>query len=97
MSQHLSRLLAGVAHGTVVLGLLWGALPARAQEAGANPDPLVEAREARSWLMRIHDAGKKKNFQGTFVVSAGGTVSSSRIVHFYEGSNQFERIESMDG
>jgi sigma-E factor negative regulatory protein RseB len=97
MSQHLSRLLAGVAHGTVVLGLLWGALPARAQEAGANPDPLVEAREARSWLMRIHDAGKKKNFQGTFVVSAGGTVSSSRIVHFYEGSNQFERIEAMDG
>lgn len=81
----------------MVLTLLWGGLLVRAQSAVQNADPLVEAREVRSWLMRIHDAAKQKNFQGIFVVSAGGTVSSSRIVHFYEGSNQFERIEAMDG
>ena len=97
MSRPLFRLLSGVAYGTVALSLLWSGSPARAQGTGAGADPLVEAREVRSWLMRIHDAAKQKNFQGIFVVSAGGTVSSSRIVHFYEGSNQFERIEAMDG
>jgi sigma-E factor negative regulatory protein RseB len=53
--------------------------------------------EVRAWLMRIHEAAGKRNFQGTFVVSSGGTVSSARIAHFCEGGNQFERIESLDG
>jgi len=57
----------------------------------------IEAREVRAWLMRIHDAASHRNFQGTFVVSAGGAVSSSRIAHFCVGANQFERIESLDG
>lgn len=60
-------------------------------------DPLVEAREARHWLARIHAATEQYNFQGIFVVSAGGTVASSRIAHYCEGRNQFERIESLDG
>lgn len=60
-------------------------------------DPLIEAREARHWLARIHAAAEQYNFQGIFVVSAGGTVASSRIVHYCEGRNQFERIESLDG
>ena len=47
--------------------------------------------------MRIHDAASHRNFQGTFVVSAGGAVSSSRIAHFCVGASQFERIESLDG
>ena len=66
-------------------------VPAGASEAG------IEARQVRSWLMRIHDAASHRNFVGTFVVSAGGTVSSSRIAHFCVGTNQFERIESLDG
>jgi len=56
-----------------------------------------DSREVRGWLMRIHEAAGRRNFQGTFVVSGGGAVSSSRIAHFCEGSNQFERIESLDG
>jgi sigma-E factor negative regulatory protein RseB len=51
----------------------------------------------REWLMRIHDAASHRNFQGTFVVSAGGAVSSARIAHYCEGPNQFERIDSLDG
>jgi sigma-E factor negative regulatory protein RseB len=57
----------------------------------------MEPREVRSWLMRIHEAASRRNFQGTFIVSAGGAVSSARIAHFCEGSNQFERIDSLDG
>jgi sigma-E factor negative regulatory protein RseB len=60
-------------------------------------DPLVEAREARWWLGRMHEASSRRNFHGTFVVSAGGGVTSSRIVHYSQGNNQYERIESLDG
>lgn len=47
--------------------------------------------------MRIHDAASHRNFQGTFVVSGGGAVSSARIAHFREGTSQFERSEALDG
>ena len=57
----------------------------------------AEPKEVRSWLMRIHEAASHQNFQGTFIVSAGGSVSSARIAHYCEGSNQFERIDSLDG
>ena len=51
----------------------------------------------RAWLLRIHDAASRRNFQGTFVVSGGGSVASARISHFCDGPNQYERIESLDG
>jgi len=70
--------------------------PSRAQ-ASAPGDPLVEARETNAWLTRINDAANKRNFQGTVVVSAGGTLASSRIAHFCDGRNQFERIDSLEG
>ena len=57
----------------------------------------ASAREVRAWLMRIHEAAGHRNFQGTFVVSGGGAVSSARIAHFCEGPNQYERSESLDG
>lgn len=57
----------------------------------------AQAREVRAWLMRIHEAASHRNFQGTFVVSGGGLVSSARIAHFCEGASQFERSESLDG
>lgn len=67
---------------------------ARAQAAS---EPAAAPAEVRAWLLRIHEAAGKRNFQGTFVVSGGGTVSSARIAHFYEGRHQFERIETLDG
>lgn len=59
--------------------------------------PAAQAPEVRAWLMRIHDAASHRNFQGTFVVSGAGAVSSARIAHFFEGPNQYERSESLDG
>ena len=76
------------------LGLFFVALvPVHA----AQGEPAAAPREMRSWLMRIHEAANHRNFQGTFVVSGGGSVSSARIAHFCDGRNQFERIESLDG
>ena len=70
---------------------------AHAQSVRGNGEASPESREVRSWLMRIHSAAGQRNFQGTFVVSGGGSVSSARIAHYCEGGSQFERIESMDG
>lgn len=72
-------------------------LAVRAQAQEASSGVPAQAREVRAWLMRIHEAASHRNFQGTFVVSGGGTVSSARIAHFCEGPNQFERSESLDG
>lgn len=47
--------------------------------------------------MRIHNAANQRNFEGTFVVSSVGAMSSARIAHFFDGADQFERIEPLDG
>lgn len=67
--------------------------------SGACAQPTGEgaARDVRAWLLRIHEAASQTNFQGTFVVSGPGAVSSARIAHFCEGANQFERSETLDG
>jgi sigma-E factor negative regulatory protein RseB len=75
--------------------LAFAPLDSQAQSGGG--DPLVEAREAKVWLSRIQEAANRRNFHGTVVVSAGGTIASSRIAHFCEGKDQFERIDSLDG
>lgn len=69
----------------------------QAQVSPATSGAVVEAREMRAWLIRIHQAARERNFQGTFVVSGAGGVASARIAHYWDGPNQFERIESLDG
>jgi len=82
----------------VPLALAWSAVLAwPVAQAQAPTVPVVAPNQLRAWLLRIHNAASHHNFQGTFVVSGGGGVASARISHFYEGPNQYERIESMDG
>ena len=78
-----------------LVGALHGFAPSASAQGVAEPS--AEPQEVRAWLMRIHEAASKRNFQGTFVVSGGGEVSSARIAHYCEGTNQYERIESLDG
>ena len=68
-----------------------------AQSNASAADATLQAREVRTWLLRIHEAANHHNFQGTFVVGGGGSVSSARIAHYCVGTNQFERSESLDG
>jgi sigma-E factor negative regulatory protein RseB len=82
------------------LTLAWAALAHAGPACGQVGMPGTAATppsEVRTWLLRIHDAASRRNFQGTFVVSGGGNVASARIAHFCEGPNQYERIESLDG
>lgn len=76
-------------------GLIALAGPGLAQTLPA--EPTLDKSELRSWLLRIHEAAQTRNFQGIFVVSSGGQMTSARIAHYWEGNEQFERIETLDG
>lgn len=53
--------------------------------------------EAQLWLERMREAVRRKNFQGIFVVSAGGAVHSHRITHYSQAGQQYQRVETLDG
>lgn len=76
------------------LGWSLAVCAAPAVQEGGKPAP--DQAEARAWLVRMQEA-QHRNFQGNFVVSAGSRTSSSHIVHYCDGRNQYERIEVLDG
>ena len=53
--------------------------------------------DAKAWLMRVQQAPGMRSYQGTMVVAGNGTLSSSRISHWVDGRQRFERIEALDG
>lgn len=57
----------------------------------------VAADDARARLERMRAAALERNYQGTMVVSSGGTMSSSRVAHYRAGDQSFEHIEALDG
>jgi sigma-E factor negative regulatory protein RseB len=72
-----------------LLALCLSAGIALAEEAGQE--------EALALLQKIADAARKLNYAGTFVYQRGDRVETSRIVHFVEGANEFEKLETLDG
>ena len=74
-----------------------GASVAWAQPRAGSAVSSSPPSEMRTWLLRIHDAASRRNFQGTFVVSGAGGVANAKIWHYHDGPNQYERIESLDG
>lgn len=61
-------------------------------------EPTVAApADARAWLARIHGAASSRNYQGTMVFTASGTMISSRVAHFQVDGQVYERIEALDG
>ncbi len=94
----------------VWLGLALGlasavlALPAAAAppvgpalQAAASPDKATEPANITDWLMRMHEASRKRSYVGTFVVSSGAAMSSARIWHVCQGDQQVERVETLTG
>ncbi len=54
-------------------------------------------RSVADWLMRMHEASRKRAYVGTFVVSSANSMSSARIWHVCDGDQQMERIETLSG
>ena len=68
--------------------------------AGAQPltNGNAPERSVSEWLLRMHEASRRRSYIGTFVVSsAAGALSSARIWHACEGDVQMERVESLSG
>lgn len=53
--------------------------------------------DVSAWLMQVHEAARRQAYVGTFVVSAGGYMSSARIWHVCDGEQQVERVEALTG
>jgi sigma-E factor negative regulatory protein RseB len=87
----------------VALGALPALAPAAAQPTAEASVPAAttatpaEARSLHDWLRRMHEAAKNRSYIGTFVVSSGGAMSSAKIWHVCEGSQQMERVETLTG
>lgn len=68
-----------------------------AQQAAASNDKAAEPANITDWLMRMHEASRKRSYVGTFVVSSGAAMSSARIWHVCQGDQQVERVETLTG
>ena len=70
--------------------------PTVAQAANAA-SAAVESKGINDWLLRLHEASKRRSYIGTYVVSSGGQMQSAKIWHVCEGTQQVERVESLTG
>lgn len=57
----------------------------------------ASGRSVTEWLTRMHEASRQRAYMGTLVVSAGSAMSSSRIWHVCDGTQQMERVETLTG
>ena len=84
------------------LGLVWGTSLVWAQSGAGQPSAKIQLAKAEEapisrWLMRLHEAARQRTYVGTFVVTAGDAMSSSRIWHVCDGQQQMERIDALTG
>lgn len=85
--------------GLLLLAMSAGAI-AQSKATPAAPAALERRLAERSvgdWLQRMHDASRQRAYVGTFVVAGGGRLSSARIWHVCDGTQQMERVESLTG
>ena len=80
----------------LLAGLLLTLSPAGAQ-APASAPAVSGDRSVFDWLLRMHEASRRRAYIGTLVVSSGGSMSSSRVWHVCDGTQQMERVESLTG
>lgn len=74
--------------------LLWACGLSSVQSQTA---PVAEEITLPVWLQKVNSASRQRAYTGTFVVSAGNTMSSAKIWHVCEGPLQMERVESLNG
>jgi sigma-E factor negative regulatory protein RseB len=58
---------------------------------------LAEASGIDAWLLQMHEASRKRAYVGTFVVSSGGAMTSTKIWHVCDGQTQVERLDALSG
>ena len=90
-------LQAGARRGRLGLGVGVALLLASASGTLWAQPAAPGAVAAGPWLQRIQHAAATSSYQGTLMYSAGGAVSSARVLHYCEGRHTYERLEPLDG
>lgn len=91
-SPTLMRPVRGRWSGWLLAALLCtSGLPVLAQSASPS------GRSVTEWLTRMHEASRARAYMGTLVVSAGSSMSASRIWHVCDGQQQLERVDTLTG
>ncbi len=70
------------------------AVPAHAQTSAPAQ---TGTRSVNEWLSRMHEGSRQRAYIGTLVVSAGSSMSASKIWHVCDGNQQMERIDTLTG
>lgn len=94
MRSKFLRLLALTGFALAAAGGAAAQTPPVATAASGVP---AEPRNINDWLMRMHEASRNRSYVGTFVVSSGGAMSSARIWHVCDGTQQLEKVETLTG
>ena len=83
----------------VLVALLPGLLPVAGADQPAVPgaSPAARERSISEWLLRMHEASRRRAYIGTLVVSSGGSMASAKVWHVCDGQQQMERVESLTG
>ncbi|MDB5869823.1 MAG: sigma regulatory protein MucB/RseB [Polaromonas sp.] len=90
------RLVALAVHALAATNYVASQVPVALTPPAAVASP-ADSRSLNDWLMRMHQASTNRSYMGTFVVSAGGNMSSAKIWHVCEGKQQVERVETLTG
>lgn len=96
MSLQLSTLCGRASRWPAVLLVALSAVMVAPVQAQV-PAPSNAGRSVNEWLTRMHEASRQRAYIGTMVVSAGSTMSSSRIWHVCDGNQQMERVDTLTG
>ena len=59
--------------------------------------PAALAQDAAAWINRAATAARQLNYSGTIVYQHGGHVETSRLVHVFDMSGEFEKLTNLDG
>lgn len=62
---------------------------------GVSAEPLPQ--DDLAWLNQMVTAAHHTDYSGTFIYQSGSYVETSRITHLYDGEDEHERLEGLDG
>jgi len=68
-----------------------------AQAANAASEPAGSATDATGWLLRVHEAARQRNYEGTLLSSDANSVTVWRVAHYADADQQVERIDALGG
>lgn len=62
-----------------------------------STEAVVDRQDAQVWLKKIQSSASKLNYSGIFVYQQANHMQTSRISHIWDGKNDLEKLEILDG